>query len=103
MTAPKEVEVKLEVAPARVASLEKIPLVRALKAPPRRTTEISVYFDTDKHKLRKKGLLLRVLRIGNHYIKTNKANGQAGRHERSEGATKYTGEQPEPGLAGGTS
>ena len=102
MTAPKEMEVKLEVAPARVASLEKIPLVRALKARPRRTTEISVYFDTDKHKLRKKGLLLRVRRIGNHYIQTIKANGQAGLLERSEWETEISGEQPDLSLAEGT-
>src|SRR5215510_3247533 len=102
MTAPKEMEVKLEVAPARVASLEKIPLVRALKARPRRTTEISVYFDTDKHKLRKKGLLLRVRRIGNRYIQTIKANGKAGLLERSEWETEISGEEPDLSLAEGT-
>src|SRR5262249_38170085 len=102
MTAPKEMEVKLEVAPTSVARLKKIPLVRALRARPRRTTEISVYFDTDKHKLRKKGVLLRVRRIGNRYIQTIKANGQAGLLERNEWETEISGEQPDLSLAEGT-
>ena len=70
MTAPKELEIKLEVAPASVATLKKIPLIRRIKKQPRSTTEVSVYFDTEKQKLRKKGLLLRVRRIGNRHIQT---------------------------------
>ncbi len=51
----KEVELKLELAPASLPALKKVPLLRALKTPSKHTTEISVYFDTDKRKLRKKG------------------------------------------------
>jgi hypothetical protein len=51
----KEIEVKLELAPKGLSSFRQIPLIRQLKRNPRRATEVSVYFDTDKHKLRKKG------------------------------------------------
>ena len=56
------IEVKLELPPANLAALKKVPPLRALKAP-RRATEVSVYFDTDKRKLRKNGLMLRVRRV----------------------------------------
>ena len=61
-TTPKELEVKLEVGPTSLPALNKIPLFRTLKAAPTRSAEVSVYFDTDKQKLRKKGLMLRVRR-----------------------------------------
>ena len=44
---------KLELPPASLRALKKVPL---FKTPPRHTSEVSVYFDTDKHKLRKNGL-----------------------------------------------
>ena len=102
MTAPKELEIKLEVAPASVPSLKKIPLIRTLKTRPRRTTETSVYFDTEKQKLRKNGLLLRVRRIGNRYIQTIKADAHAGLLERNEWEAEIAGEQPDLSLADGT-
>ena len=61
-TIQKEVEVKLELPPASLRALKKVPL---FKTPPRHTSEVSVYFDTDKHKLRKNGLMLRVRRVRN--------------------------------------
>ena len=51
----KEVELKLELAPASLPALKKVPLLRSPNSPPTHTREISVYFDTDKHKLRRKG------------------------------------------------
>ena len=102
MTTAKELEVKLEIAPASLTRLKKIPFVRALRTRPRRTTEVSVYFDTRKHKLRKNGLLLRVRRIGGQYIQTIKANGSSGPFERDEWEAEITGEQPDLGLADGT-
>src|SRR5262249_47865679 len=60
MTSPKEVEIKLELAPTSLSGLKKIPIIHRLRAAPKRTTEVSVYFDTPKRKLHKKGLLLRV-------------------------------------------
>ena len=43
---PKEIELKLEVLPANLPRLAKIPRLRALKTPAKSATEISVYFDT---------------------------------------------------------
>jgi triphosphatase len=102
MATPKELEIKLELAPASLPRVKKIPLVRALKAPPRRTTEVSVYFDTPKHKLRRKGLQLRVRRIGNRYIQTIKATRNSELFERDEWETEIAGEAPDLGMAGGT-
>ena len=53
-TIPKEVELKLELPPASLRALRQVPL---FKTPPTHTREISVYFDTDKQKLRKNGLM----------------------------------------------
>jgi len=55
---PQEVELKLEVTPASLMALKKIPVLRTLRG--KQSAEVSVYFDTKKHKLRRKGLLLRV-------------------------------------------
>ena len=43
-TTPKEIEVKLEADPTSLPALNKIPLVRTLKAVPTRSAEVSVYF-----------------------------------------------------------
>ncbi len=83
-TPRKELEVKLELAPASLPVLKKLPLLRTLKLAPRRTTEVSVYFDTDKHKLRKNGVILRVRRVGNSHIQSIKATGDSGLFERDE-------------------
>jgi triphosphatase len=102
MTTPKEVEIKLELAPASLPQLKKIPFIRALKAPTRRATEVSVYFDTDTHKLRKNGLMLRVRRTGNRYIQTIKATGNSGLFERDEWENEIASEAPDLDLARGT-
>ena len=59
MPGPKEIEIKLELPPASVPRLKRVPLLRGLKKPAERETQVSVYFDTDKHKLHRKGLTLR--------------------------------------------
>jgi triphosphatase len=102
MKTRKELEIKLELAPASVPRLEQIPLIRAFKARPRRATEVSVYFDTGNQKLHKKGLLLRVRRIGNRYIQTIKANGNSGLFERDEWEAEIAGRAPDLSLAAGT-
>ena len=63
---------------------------------------MSVYFDTDKHKLRKKGVMLRVRRIGNRYIQTIKATGKSGLFERDEWPYGIASAQPDLELARGT-
>ena len=102
MTAPKEVELKLELPPASLPNLAKIPLIRALEQPPEQATEVSVYFDTDTHKLRKHGVLLRVRRVGDRYIQTIKATGNGALLARDEWESEIAGEMPDLDLARGT-
>jgi triphosphatase len=73
MTAPLEVELKLELPLSALRQFRKLALIRELAASAKRSSQISVYFDTDKHKLRRHGLALRVRRIGDRYIQTVKA------------------------------
>jgi triphosphatase len=98
-TIQKEVEVKLELPPASLRALKKVPL---FKTPPRHTSEVSVYFDTDKHKLRKNGLMLRVRRVRNRYVQTIKATNNSGPFERDEWETELAGQEPDLRMAEGT-
>src|SRR3984893_1789605 len=98
----KEVELKLELAPASLPALKEVPLLRSPKSPPTHTTEISVYFDTEKRKLRKKGLMLRVRRIGKRHVQTIKAAGNSAPFERDEWEAEIAGDEPDLSLAGGT-
>src|SRR6516164_3125501 len=99
-TQRKELEVKLDLAPDSLRALKKIPLLRAQNGKPRRRAEVSVYFDTDDHALRKKGLMLRVRRVGRRYIQTIKANGRP--FERDEWEAEIAGQEPDLSLAKGT-
>jgi len=104
-TAPvrhKEIEVKLEVAPASLPALKQIPPFRAVKATPAHATQISVYFDTDTQKLRQKGLMLRVRREGRRYTQTIKASANSGPLERDEWETEIAGKKPDLSKATGT-
>jgi triphosphatase len=98
----KEVEVKLELRPASLRSIEQVALLKALKAAPKRTAEVSVYFDTNKQTLRKHGLLLRVRKVGNRHIQTIKASGNFGPFERDEWEVEISGNGPDLRLAKGT-
>jgi triphosphatase len=97
-----EFEVKFELAPTSLADLKKIPLLRTLKAAPKRPAEVSVYFDTDKHKLRKRGVMLRVRRVGSRYTQTIKASGNLAPFERDEWEAEIAGKEPDLSLAKGT-
>ena len=103
-TQRKELEVKLDLASESLRALKKIPLLRAQNGTPKRRVEVSVYFDTDDHKLRKKGLMLRVRRVGGHYIhiQTIKANGHLAPLERDEWEAEIAGREPDLNLAKGT-
>jgi triphosphatase len=98
----KEIEVKLELAPANLSALKRVSLFRAVKTPPAPTTQVSVYFDTNKQKLRQNGLMLRVRREGRRYTQTIKSNGSAGVFERDEWETEIPSKEPDLGKAGGT-
>jgi triphosphatase len=104
-TAPvshKEIEVKLELAPATLLSLKKIPLFQTIKAAPKRASQVSVYFDTEKHKLRQKGLMLRVRREGRRYTQTIKSTTNSGPFQRDEWETEIAGKEPDLNRANGT-
>src|SRR5260370_872767 len=63
MSPPRELELKLDVPAHSLATLTRSSLLRAAgKTPYKPSTLVSVYFDTDKLKLRNKGLSLRVRR-----------------------------------------
>jgi inorganic triphosphatase YgiF len=98
----KEVEIKLELDAASLPALKKIPLLRALKPTARRATEVSVYFDTEKHKLCKNGVMLRVRRVGGRHIQTIKATGKSGPFERDEWEAEVPGNKLDLKLANGT-
>jgi triphosphatase len=93
ITTPKELEIKLEVAPASLRILEKNPLIHSLRAAPKRASEVSIYFDTPKRKLHKKGLLLRVRRIGGRCTQTIKASANSRPFEREESEARLGGAQ----------
>jgi triphosphatase len=99
---PKEIELKLEVPPANLPRLAKIPRLRALKTPPKSATEISVYFDTKNRRLHKKGLMLRVRRVGDRYVQTIKSAGHSDLFERDEWESEIDGAMPDLRLAQGT-
>jgi triphosphatase len=101
LPARKELEVKLDLAPDSLRTLKKLPLLRTQNGAPKRRVEVSVYFDTDDHKLRKKGLMLRVRRVGGRYIQTIKANGHSAPFERDEWEAEIAGREPVLNLAKG--
>ena len=102
MPAPKEIELKLEVPPANLPRLAKIPHLRALKTPAKSATEISVYFDTENRRLHKKGLMLRVRRVRDRYVQTIKSAGHSDLFERDEWESEIDGAMPDLRLAQGT-
>ena len=86
MSAPRELELKLEVGPRQVAAL-KAKGLRQLGAEAARERLASVYFDTAEHALRKKGLSLRVRSVNGRHVQTIKESGDGagiGLFDRSE-------------------
>src|SRR5260370_35542233 len=78
MSPPRELELKLEVPADSLARLTRSSLIRAAgKRPDKPSTLVSVYFDTDKFKLRNKGLSLRVRRAGRRHVQTIKEDAGA--------------------------
>lgn len=82
--AGRELEVKLLIEPATMASMRRSPALRGNRAKTRRLH--SVYFDTPDQRLRRGGIALRVRRQGNRYQQTVKLKcetkpGMFARHE----------------------
>jgi inorganic triphosphatase YgiF len=102
MTAPVEVELKLELPAAALRQFRKLAWIRALAGSAKRSTPVSVYFDTDKQKLRRRGITLRVRRSGDRYIQTIKATGHSGIVARNEWESEIADGQPDRAQARGT-
>ena len=101
MTAPLEVELKLELPPSALPQFRKLPLIRALQASAKRSSQVSVYFDSDGQKLRRHGLVLRVRRIGDRHIQTIKATRNSNILTRDEWESEITDGQPDLGARHG--
>ena len=101
MAEHKEFEIKFEFKRASLPRLQQMPLIHGLN-PQRPSTEVSVYFDTDRHTLRKKGLTLRVRRIGDRYVQTIKKTGNLAPFERGEWEAEIEGEEPVLSIANHT-
>jgi inorganic triphosphatase YgiF len=101
MPLPQEVEIKLELPPTQVSRLKDVPLLRRRRHTAQDETQTSVYFDTPRSALRKKGLTLRVRRIGRRYIQTIKAE-NGGLLDRDEWETDIESETPDLHAARGT-
>ena len=95
MTTPLEVELKLELPLSALRQFRKLALIRELGASAKRTTQISVYFDTDRYKLRRHGLALRVRRLGDHYVQTIKATHNSNILVRDEWESEIAGAEPD--------
>lgn len=100
MAEPREIEVKLELDPSCLPGLRKR-LVAALGVEPGPTREIrSVYFDTAKRTLHRRGLALRVRHEGGRRVQTLKAEDRPGTglFDRAEWEAEIGGEVPEAAL-----
>ncbi len=98
----KEIEIKLELAPANLPDLKKIQLLRRIKPTAQHAKQVSVYFDTNKRKLRKRGVMLRVRHEGRHYTQTIKAIANNGEFERDEWEAEIPQNEPDFDRANGT-
>jgi len=93
---PKEIELKLRVAPEDIAVLRNHPHFAGALHDPTHETLNSVYFDSDDRFLRDHGLTLRVRHIGDKSVQTIKtANKGSNCFERSQWEQAIEGDQPD--------
>jgi inorganic triphosphatase YgiF len=93
---PKEIELKLRVAPEDIAVLRSHPDFAGALHDPTHETLNSVYFDSDDRFLRNHGLTLRVRHDGERRVQTIKtANYGSSCFERSEWEKTIEGDQPD--------
>src|SRR5262245_62280983 len=78
MDAPREVELKFSLSEDGLHAMERAPLLSALRDKARTRSTVSVYFDTEGSRLRRKGVSLRVRRDGDRRLQTVKAEGKSG-------------------------
>ncbi len=98
---PREVEVKLEAAPAVLREAFTLAPFAGL-APSRARTFETTYYDTADNALSRAGLALRVRRAGRHRIMTLKwtPRGEDGVFTRGEQEAAINGDVPDPQLLG---
>lgn len=103
MALTEEIELKLEVPPNRANGLARLTPLKGVR-PNKSQTLLSVYFDTDKQKLRKNGLSLRVRRINGHFVQTIKKRDSrsVGLFERNEWECDVVDGQPDLKTANDT-
>jgi inorganic triphosphatase YgiF len=101
---PNEIELKLSVPATALRELEESPTLRAAARRARVERLTSVYYDTDKHTLSKRGLSLRVRSNGRRHVQTIKADNysSSGLAKRSEWETVVSGNEPDLDAARGT-
>jgi inorganic triphosphatase YgiF len=99
MSHPREIELKLEVPIGNLPRLIASPLLNGANASARKPANlVSVYFDTDKLKLRQRGLSLRLRHMGRrHVLQTVKQqhNGNAALFARGEWEHDISTNQPD--------
>lgn len=101
----REVELKLELAPADWKRLARHPLLKAaLAAAPKAKRTEATYFDTPDGRLRAQGVSLRIRRTGSARIQTAKAGGKlaAALFDRAEIETPVVGDAPDLAAFAGT-
>jgi triphosphatase len=104
MTAPREVELKLEIPVEGLRKLNLSQLLRANHVPRKGAELVSVYFDTPNLELRKKGVSLRVRHVGEQHLQTIKRNepGNGAMLSRDEWETEIDGKDLDLEAARGT-
>src|SRR6266545_5761999 len=105
MSPPREIELKLDVPIHSLPRLNGSSLLKGAAASARKPASVvSVYFDTDKLKLRHKGLSLRVRRIGRRHVQTIKQENGASAtlFARNEWEHDTRATQPDLDAARGT-
>src|SRR5262245_25353918 len=105
MSPPREIELKLDVPIHILPRLNRSPALRsAARSAGKSASVVSVYFDTDKLKLHRSGLSLRVRRIGGRFRQMIKQENGAGAtlFARSEWEHDIRTKQPDLDAACGT-
>jgi inorganic triphosphatase YgiF len=104
MKAPREVELKLEVPVEGLRKLERNPLLRGNQLALKGADLVSVYFDTQRLKLRKKGVSLRVRHVCGQHLQAIKRNepGNGAARSRNEWETDIDGKNLDFEAAQGT-
>ena len=100
-----EIELKLELPPAAADEVARLPWLRELACGPARHEKlVTVYFDTAKHKLRGRGLSLRIRHVGKQRLQTIKTlnDGAQGAFGRGEWEREVERDRPDLALAAGT-